>query len=139
VCSGTSDFEGALDMFLTIPCGNGCGSVSSHGNRYPGAGKDFRFSRSLIDRWAEERALGITSKNTLKTLTISLKISKRLIQSSLRLDACQIRTLDMPGNPQMKRREASLRRGPHQRHMKVQIPKTTMFLPKFRLPVLAFR
>jgi hypothetical protein len=32
----------------------------------PGAGKDFRFSRSVIDRWAEERALGITSKNTLK-------------------------------------------------------------------------
>lgn len=33
----------------------------------PGSGKDIRFSRSLIDRWAEERALGTVSKNALKS------------------------------------------------------------------------
>jgi excisionase family DNA binding protein len=32
----------------------------------PGAGKDFRFSRSLIDRWTEDRVLGLASKNALK-------------------------------------------------------------------------
>jgi len=32
----------------------------------PGAGKDYRFSRSLIDRWSEERALGVASKKALK-------------------------------------------------------------------------